>query len=314
MKTAHKVYADLPQSGLGNLLLIWARARVFSHVNGIPLVTSRWWGIRPGAWWRRESRKRTYWGYFRESPWWERMEMKYRLWGSTVVNEPPVEKIDLPEGPAIFRFGDPVVHNDLFKGVKPYREFIREELHRLLQPKLQKQVAQLPRPEIAVHIRRGDFKIASTLTPTDFFVRCIEFIRRETKQPLAVTVFTDAENHEIADILGMENVSLAAKKPDILDIIQMSRSRILVLSQTSTFSYWAAFLSNGLILKPWGDWYNDVRPEEVNENSFEGRIRFEPAESLAPLRKALAREFCREAGTSPLDMPVAKGNKPLERL
>jgi hypothetical protein len=287
----HKVYAELPKTGLGNMLLIWSRAKVFSHINGIPLITSSWWGLRPGTWIRNENKKRTYWGYFHESSLRKRIAMHVwkRMYPS--VSEPPVKKTPLPEKPVIFRFSVPVTQNDLFDGVKPYRAYIKEEVYKLLKPKLVKQLAALPAPEISVHIRRGDFKLGSTITPNSFFIRCIQFIRSETKKNLPVTVFTDATTEEIKDVLQMANVHLAKKKPDILDVLQMSRSKVIVLSQTSTFSYWAAFLSDAIIIKPFGDWYADIRPPEVNQIHFEGKVDFEFPDTLSPLKEGLLQEF-----------------------
>lgn len=286
----HQVYADLPKTGLGNMLLIWARAKVFSQINGIPLTVSCWWGIRPGTWLRNESRKRTYWGYFHESSLWKRFVISMRKRWFLVVNEPPVAKQVLPATPAIYRFSTPVTENDLFYGVKPYREYIREEIYRLLKPRLQMRLKVLHAPEIAVHIRRGDFKRGSTITPNSFFVQCIQFLRKETGKNLNITVFTDADPEEIKDVLALGNVQLAERKPDILDILQMSLSRYMVLSQTSTFSYWAAFLSDAVVIKPVGDWYADIRSPEINKKFFEGKVSFEEPATLLSLAAAIEKQ------------------------
>ncbi|WP_121357032.1 alpha-1,2-fucosyltransferase [Flavisolibacter nicotianae] len=293
----HRVYADLPKIGLGNLLLIWARAKVFSELNGVPLVTSSWWGIRLGAWKRNEKQKRIYWGYFQESPLQKRMTMLFRKRLHRVVNEPPVAKCTLPFKPTIFRFAEPISQNELFNGIKPYRELIKAEIHKLLQPRLARQMASLERPEIAVHIRRGDFKLGSTITPNEFFIRCIQYIRSETGRDLRVTIYTDAEREEIEDVLQLGNAHLARQKADILDILEMSRCRIMILSQTSTFSYWAAFLSNAIVIKPHGDWYGDIRPWEINDRHYEGTVSFESPETLTELTKSLHREICKQANS-----------------
>ncbi len=39
----------------------------------------------------------------------------------------------------------------------------------------------------------------------------------------------------------------------------MSRSRILILSKDSTFSYWSAFLSEALVIMPATDWQAKIR-------------------------------------------------------
>ena len=62
----NKVYVDFPKVGLGNMLLVWARAVVFCKLNNLDLTTSSWWGLRWGALLRRESKKRLYYQYLIE--------------------------------------------------------------------------------------------------------------------------------------------------------------------------------------------------------------------------------------------------------
>jgi hypothetical protein len=286
----HKVFVDFPKSGLGNLLLIWSRAKVFSHINGLPLIASGWWGIRWGTWLRNENKKRMYWGYFHESPMVQKLSLYLSKHFYTCVSEPPVDLSQLPVKPTIFQFSETALYNDLFEPIRPHREFINAEIHKLLKPQVRKQLHNLEKPVIAVHIRRGDFKYGNPITPVSFFINAINFIRANTQRKLPVTVFTDAETEEIKDILAIENVHLSEKKPDILDILQMSRSKIIVLSQSSTFSYWAAFLSEAIVIKPFEDWQGDLRPADVNRRSFEGKICFGKPATLEQLAAVIKKE------------------------
>jgi Glycosyl transferase family 11 len=140
---------------------------------------------------------------------------------------------------------------------------------------------------ISVHIRRGDFKLGNPITPTGFFINSINLAREISGMELPVTVFTDAAPGEIKDVLAMPNVTLADNKPDILDILLMSKSKMIVLSRSSTFSYWGAFLSDAVIIKPEEDWQNDLRPAEVNKTIFEGKVNFDDAQSLEKLKMGL---------------------------
>ena len=63
-----KVFVQFPRTGLGNMMLIWARGVVLSKANNIPLICSLWYGIRLGPILRNEPKKRFYWGYFKETP------------------------------------------------------------------------------------------------------------------------------------------------------------------------------------------------------------------------------------------------------
>lgn len=286
----HRVYVELPRSGLGNLLLIWSRAKVFSHVKGIPLVTSSWWNMRWGSWLRLENKKRMYWGYFKESPIWQRFHLRFFRSGFAIQREPKITKESLPVQPTLFVFSTTVVEDDLFASIRLYRDLIKQELQQLVRPALLIKLDSCPAPLAAVHIRRGDFKISNPITPISFFIAGIRYIREQTAKCLPVTVFTDADEKEICDILAMENVFLAKKNPDILDILLMSRSRILILSQSSTFSYWAAFLSNAILIKPKDDWQGDLRPIDVNKRCFEGKVDFNDPATLTGLSIALQKE------------------------
>lgn len=254
------------------------------------MVTSGWWGIRWGSWFRKEKKKRVYWNHFCETPFSTRMLLYVQKTFSSIVDEPPVGQIRLPEKPTIYQFRKPSVQTDLFAHVRQQREFIRAEIYNLVKPQVLEQLKALEAPVIAVHIRRGDFIYGNPITPILFFVDCINFIRVQTGKPLTVTVFTDAHAKEIREVLKLENVKLAVKRPDILDILQMSQGRILILSQSSTFSYWAAFLSDGIVIKPMGDWQESLRPEEINQHRFEGKVSFDHPESLKELSKALQNE------------------------
>lgn len=284
------VYVDLPKAGLGNLLLIWARAKAFGELNNLQVVSSSWWGIRWGAWWRAEKRKRVYWGYFKESSLLDKVQMKLRKQlGGTNIN-PSVELIRDSHKNSLFIFREDETQDDLFKEIRDHRQYIKVELINLLKPKWKEKLEELEKPVISVHIRRGDFKIGNPITPNRFFIECINFIRKTVKEPWPVTVFTDAENWEIADVLAMEGVRLATPNPDILDILLMSKSRIIVLSQSSTFSYWAAFLSEAIIIKPENDWQGDLRPAEINKKRFEGKVSFSNETSVKKLEQALKSE------------------------
>jgi hypothetical protein len=290
VKNRGLVYAELPKTGLGNLLLVWSRARLFGHLNDMPLVTIGWSGIRWGAWLRGEKKKRLYWGYFHETP--VIMKWKARLLKQVVpvVRDPAMKRITDSSRPAIFIFNRPAVQDDLFGDFRMHRQFLRAEIYRLLKPALNRQLQRVHTPEIAVHIRRGDFTISNPLTPNGFFVEAINFIRATARKNMSVTVFTDAETTEIKEVLDLPNTRLAEKKADILDILQMSKSRVVVLSRSSTFSYWAAFLSDAIVIKPIGDWQGDLRPAEVNRQSFEGKICFSNPDTLKPLAAAILKE------------------------
>ena len=268
-----KVYVQFPKTGLGNLLLIWARAKVFAQIHSLPLVTSSWWGIRWGAWLRGEQKKRVYWGYFNENSWWHRLKAALYLKTSEIIAEPPLANSPSfrIQKNALYLFRDVVTNNDLFDGLREHKDFLKNEIEQLVKPSLLRKLNHYPVPVISVHIRRGDFKIANPITPLSFFINAVRQIRSIVNAEWPVTVFTDAEPHEIEEILNEPGVTLAAPKPDVLDILLMSKSKAIVLSQSSTFSYWSAFLSDAVVFLNQNDWQktitgNSFREFRITEN------------------------------------------------
>lgn len=285
-----KVYVQFPKTGLGNLLLIWARAKVFAQIHSLPLVTSSWWGIRWGAWLRREQKKRVYWGYFHESSWWHRLKAAFHLKTSRIIAEPPLTNSPSfhIQKNSLYLFRDVVTNNDLFDGLREHKDFLKKEIEQLVKPALRSKLNQYPMPVISVHIRRGDFKIANPITPLSFFINAVRQIRSIVNAEWPVTVFTDAEPYEIEAMLNEPGVTLAAPKPDILDILLMSKSKAIVLSQSSTFSYWSAFLSDAVVFLNHNDWQktitgNSAREFRITENDSFDQV---PGLQNALLQKA----------------------------
>jgi hypothetical protein len=262
-----KVYVKFPKTGLGNLLLIWARAYVFSEINHLPLVTSSWWAFRWGAWLRNEKKKRLYWGYFRENGFLRRLGIQWFRLTHKIVHEPPIQKIDTRvSGNQLFLFDRVIVDNDLFGSIRDYSDLISQKLYEMLNPKLKKQLETYVPPVISIHIRRGDFKMGNPITPESFFIKTINEIRKAANEDLPVTVFTDANEDEIMEVLALPETHMASPKADILDILLMSKSKFVILSRSSTFSYWAAFLSDALVIRPAGDWQLKIKDKLPGNN------------------------------------------------
>jgi hypothetical protein len=233
------------------------------------LVTSSWWAFRWGALLRNENKKRLYFGYFKESSVWQRFKVFFAKIFWTVCYEPEVELVNGGNKKQLFIFKKVIVDEDLFKHIRTHRTFIQHELHCLLNPSLLARLEQYPAPEIGIHIRRGDFKYGNPITPLSFFIDAIKMVWETTKSRLKVTVFTDAKRDEIEEIFSLPGVSMSDIKPDILDILLMSRSKVLILSRSSTFSYWAAFLSNAIVIRPINDWQPLINSNNENSGYFE---------------------------------------------
>ena len=169
-----KVYVKFPKAGLGNLMLVWGRACVFAHLNNLTIVTSSWWGIRLGAWIRNEKRKRFYWRYFKESSSWERAKMLCYKLTHSIVNEPPIQVLGDTERKSnkLFLFNQVNTDNDLFGPIRGYQKILKNDLYNMLNPLLCAKLNTYEVPVIAIHIRRGDFKVGNPITPESFYINC----------------------------------------------------------------------------------------------------------------------------------------------
>lgn len=243
------------------MLLTWSRAYVFATLNNLEMHTSSWTTIHYGAWLRRERKKRLYTGYFKARGFLKTIRFLFYLNTKKKIIEPSVQQMNAIESNKIFVFNKIFGNYDFFKEVRPYKEIVRKGLFEMLHPTLKEQYKNYKKPVIGLHIRRGDFKRGSTITPLSFFIEVVNTLRKEAGAELPVTIFTDAEPLEIEELTRLNNITLADPKPDILDILLLACSEIVVLSIGSSFSYWAAFLSGGKIIKNEGEWHVPFRTD-----------------------------------------------------
>lgn len=281
-KSSAEVVAKLPRTGLGNMLLVWAKALTFARHHSLPLLTLGWHQFRPGPWLRRENVKRWYGSSFDDgAPAWKRIAGRMMLYGATrrgdIMCEPELNS-PIVDG-CVYLFERVPRPPNYFDGLHPFRELIKAELVRMLRPTLRTSLENATPPEIAIHVRRGDFKIAdqvsrlknkgSLITPISAFLAAAEQARQIAGRNASITVFTDGDATEIKPLLELGNCKLAPRQPDILDIMLMSRARLLIPSAKSTFGYWAAFMSQQEVIRiP----YDDMAKMGENEILLASRV------------------------------------------
>ena len=265
-----KVFVKFPRTGLGNMMLIWARGIVLSKTYNIPLVCSLWYGLRLGPILRNEPKKRFYWGYFKETPILTLLQTNFNSWfAKKEYNIQPDKTISPNRKVGYYIYNRVIIESDLFAMIRNHQPLIKSELNSLLSPGMKHELKKFNKPVISVHIRRGDFNFGPSITPIDYFIKAVKLIRENVGELWPVTIFTDARKNEIEEILNLPEVYLAEEKADILDIILMSQSKVIVLSKSSTFSYWAAFLSDAIVVRSSTDWQNRIRTPNENENYIE---------------------------------------------
>jgi hypothetical protein len=183
-----------------------------------------------------------------------------------VIYNPSVRKLTQNNNDdCLYLFNKVSDDTDLFGCLREHEQMIRKKIYEMLSPKLEKELSGYTVPIISAHIRRGDFKKGNPITPESFFINCIKEIRSSVGEDWPITIFTDAGEWEIENVLSLPHAHIAKPKADILDILLMSKSKVIITSRSSTFSYWAAFLSDAVVIRPEGDWQKTIK---VNQNNY----------------------------------------------
>ena len=276
-KEESAVVCRLPKAGLGNQLFPLMKAIIFAHINQLPLVITGYHRLRIGPYLRREKSTRNYRNYFtfQKSIFGEWLDTLHQKWleRTEVGIEPALNKIDGSPGKTIFRF-EAIPHWDnYFDQLKERRELAIELFWKHLREDVKGEVARLSPPVIGVHIRMGDFRklksnenfasVGSVRTPEEYFVEIIQSIRKMAARDLPVSIFTDGFKREFTSLPQLTNISFVEGNRDIVDMILLSKSKIIVTSAGSTFSYWAGFLSDAPII---------LHPEHIHQPFRHGRI------------------------------------------
>ena len=263
------VVCKLPRAGLGNQLFPLMKAYVFAYLNESTVMVTNFRQIRIGAYIRGEKSKRQYNGYFNfqknflmELDNWRRITFSNAI----VIHEPRLERLSSSDLNKSYLFDSVPNWSNYFEQLKGHRHLVKNLLFTLLRNEVKVELENLKAPIIGVHIRMGDFRklkeneifseVGAVRTPLDYFISIIRSIRLISGHPLQVSVFTDGFRHELSSIFELDNIVLIEGNRDIVDLLLLSKSKIIITSAGSTFSYWAGFLSDVPII---------MHPDHIHE-------------------------------------------------
>jgi hypothetical protein len=280
------VLCKLPKAGLGNQLFPLMRAKIFAHLNDLPIIVTGYHQIKIGPYLRRERSKRNYDHYFNfQKNFFGELSDKWRLNKNKELptySDRELEKINENEKvqPTIYLY-DKIPHwNDYFSELKNFREITIDLFFDSITQNIKKKTSLQQIPCIGVHIRMGDFrklkagedfsKVGAVRTPENYFIDVINNIRKIHGSELPVSVFSDGKKNELQLILAMENIFLVEGNPDIVDLILLSKSKIIIASAGSTFSYWAGFLASAPVILHPDHIHQSIRSTEINNKWYEG--------------------------------------------
>lgn len=177
-------------------------------------------------------------------------------------------------------FFDAMPHWDnFFEGLNEYRELVIKCLFEILNPTILETYQNLSSPEIGLHVRLGDFrklksgedfkKVGAVRTPEYYFIETVRKLRALHGSEFKVTLFTDGYKEDIPELFSLPNLIIPKPNTDIGDLLHLSRSKVIVTSAGSTFSYWAGFLSDSPIIIHPDHIHKPIRNEK---GLFEGSI------------------------------------------
>jgi Glycosyl transferase family 11 len=227
-----------PRAGLSNKLFVWARALAWASANGAELLPTIWRQVRVGPLLRGERDSKFYGDIFNRSSvaqllrreWIRRSRARRRESGHMLFDT---------QGAGVYEFSG---LRSFFRGLEASRSLIVSELLANCRPYICDRYFSANKPEVAVHIRRGDFLENGMAVPQSWFIEAISAVRRAAAEECKITVFTDALPGQLALVTDMVDVEVFDSGNALIDLLVMSRSKFLVATGTSSFSAWASFL------------------------------------------------------------------------
>lgn len=291
------VYPQLPKSGLGNMLLVWARSVAFAHVNSIPVIAPTWGKFVIGPYLRGEKDKRYYGHLFYNKNYVSRLSKLFAFFQPQNIHYNPVIsqiKIShLKQEKAsynLFIFNQLPNWSDYFADLKEHQPIIKNKLLATIRPSVLETISKRPAPEIGIHVRMGDFrvpkpgddftKLGNVRTPFSWFTNVIHAIRKIAGYDVPVTIFSDGHEHELSELLQFPQVERASAASALSDMLTLSRSKLLITSSGSTFSSWASYLGHCPTIWHPAHFYAGVFPPDISQRVFEGG--FDPESMTVP--------------------------------
>jgi len=259
-----------PGPGLGNLMFPFARSIIGSHGEDNILISPTWTQLKIGPFLRREKDKRIYFKEFLG-----RNLLEWKNWFRAKFL-PKVDESRLASD--LTQYDNYVVHyegmGNYFRDIYDGRDLIKAWIDR--NAKKDGEISQVY--NIACHVRLGDFRSEEDLESKsghvvrqswDWYRNSInEAVKLSNVPHPKIYLFTDESHDTVVEQLDLPYELI--KDPSrnaITALINMSRANIIVTSR-STFSQWAAFMSEGLAI--WNQNFNlkETFPIRANQDIF----------------------------------------------
>lgn len=246
-------------TGLGNKLFVWARCKIFAHINNAVMLTPQWVTIRRGPLFRGGVDLKCFhnqilcMGLFHPSeneiPRAKSIYLYYTL--------PKMKEPDNFDEPVISGSSDNLIY--CFEGQKnrflklyKYREFLFNELIKITNQKWINLANSFKDIPIGINIRRGkDFKDPKSesdlytkfgiRTPLEWYIKCIKIIREYVGYCVKAFIVSDGTQKDLAKLLSLDNIFFLRPGSAISDLLVLSKAKVLIGAGGSSFSAWASF-------------------------------------------------------------------------
>lgn len=292
-------WACLPRAGLGNKLAVWGRTVVFARKYGLRMFTTGLNRIRVGPVLRGET-GRFYFNQFQSG---SEVSFSESFRGRLILPREfnPSAKVD-DDRRRLYVFSEIPGWQDFFLHLRNHRALILHEIWRFVSEQSVREIEAIQAPVISLHVRHGDFRelrpgedfarVGAVRTPLSYFVAGVNLAREIAGWDVPVTLFSDGDDEDLLPLLRLPNLTRAPLRSAIVDLLSMSKSRVILASAGSTFGYWAAFLSDAVILLHPQHIPSAIRPDDINRLVFEGPMP-NYAEEASPILTSNLRSLCR---------------------
>ena len=238
--------------GIGNSLLVWARALIYSQKHNLKMLQPAWKNFAIGTIIRQQKDLRRYTNIFKDdSNYLNNLRLllfKRKIFEENLVNHKfKSEDILIVKGLRNF-------FNDLYEA----NDLIYKHLLAMTNDKLLHGLNFNYDNSITLHVRRSDFHgstVATEITDDQWFIRVVNLLRKKLSKNLKVYIFTDVKSNQIKELMSLPNTFRLDYKISVADLLSMTKSKIFIGSKHSTFSHWVSYLgqmptvwSNGCLI------------------------------------------------------------------
>lgn len=250
-------------TGFGNRLFPWARCRIFSQTNNIPMIFPQWTSPRIGPLIRGGIDLKSYptqillLNLFQkradEIGGLRRLLLSYR---AGRIPEP--DQLDAVPGEAATSDNrDSIVlfkgDKDQFADLQGREQYIHGEIRAMTRKRWLRIVDQAGEVPIGINVRRGkDFRDAKSegdyftkgaiRTPLAWYIESLRAVREIAGFPTRAVVVSDGTEEDLKELLSEENVTFLRPGCAISDLLVLAKSRVFIAAGGSSFSAWASFL------------------------------------------------------------------------